>query len=572
MTVLERHWWVRVVVALLAVAAVPLFLVWYLDFALCFDRRMGGIVLVQGALLAAIVVAFLLGIALDATLKALLARSRAVRRASAMHGYQDAMPLAAGGADWAAGSAEAARQVIDVTWPGGWSGLIGEVISVLFIGGAGIYLSGYVLQVILLAAGIHVHVIPDSSSPAPDVSQPPSVTLVILLPFFLGPLAGICSIISPMVDARRYLPARVHVDAEGITRWAVLGGRRTIRWNEARLLEVASARAPWGSNPRPRQVVRYALYGAGTCVCWSDAPETATSALNAITEVALAVAHHARLRSRTFDRALMFSDQSERGPTPRLDRATPSLYSALVMSAGALVFLVLGLTQPCEFVAAVPIVLLCLVTLRRWRTGRPGAQSAPAAPPAASDEPALDIAPGVVYEVPVASAEAFAVNRAAIAILGVAWFLALGGLGALMIVQAVLKVPGYPVVSGGAVAWAVAIFAMSAATGIQILRIYVRASEPVVLADEAGIRQRYLSGGEARIPWDRVTDFRFRQSYGNSGSYRLIRDDGRAIVSWRTTRALRDREPTTPGATSVTPNQMAALIARRLDMPPPGGT
>lgn len=573
MAIPERRWWLRLVGALLAVATALVFTLWYVTSVLPFDVG-SGLPAITDAVLAFDIVAVLVGVALHAVVKALLARRRAVRLRTSIDSYQDALPLASVAVDAATPSSDLDRMVASWSHPR-WA-VVGAMVGLLFVAGMIFFMGAWLAFTILqmLDAPIPAWLIAfiQWSHPSHSNSRAvPEPQGSFATPFLTGIfLFGGCTLLSlsmlrDVLATIIFQPLRVEADSEGITWYSVWGPRRRIRWHDARLLEVASSSARQSQYGPMRTYWLWTLYGQESSIRWQQPADTMGPLTDPFAQLTRFVIAHADLEAHTLDQRLLAPGEAPHGTL--LDWINAHLTAKLVIAAVGVDILAIGLIQPTLLIGEGIIVgtgiALSLIGkwFKRWSQRRSQDTSAARLPNASAH---LTFSADAVYEMTVGSNLYFRFSQVTYIILGAG--VALFGLGMLGLefVQYVLYMPGLHMPPPSA-NWIAALVCFTIG-GILTIIVSVRARDTIMLVDAHGVRKRWLLGNTF-IPWDQVESIKLRYAYGNPWWYRVTGGQRKLHVSWPVSPFHPSRTPQERGAILLTPEQMAALISQRTGKP-----
>lgn len=538
--------WLRAIEVLVASAAALAFVLWYTSYIFPGGLR-AGMALISDALFAADITIILLGVALNAALKSLLARTRADRRMAAIHGDQYAVPLA----HVAVRKGVVPRdelESVEAVRPRARRGSVEPISTILALCGAIVFLGTLLGQSVLSA-----------SSPTR------SWHVLFEVAWYGGLILAAITGLSGTIDSLLFLPSRISVNSEGITRYPVWGRTRLIRWHDAQFLEVASYRTS-----QRKEYLRFTLYGQDSRVRWAHPADAPWAIPDRFAQVPLAVIAHTELEPRTFDRSLLAPGASP--PMTMLERVSGRLIPSLIYGAIGIgcVALSLILSAPPAFVLILCLVGILLVggaiayLVGKWPAGRQSRLSNTARPITSAAGPTLTFSADAVYEAPVGSSPQFRFNQTAFAAIGAGAALFGAGMLGLEIAQYALHVPSlhfYPLPPA-----LVLVLMGFIIGGLAITIIALRAKDTVMLADAHGIRKRWLLGNTF-IPWDRVERIELRYVLGRPGFYQVLAGMGATSITWTIHPYRPSRIPQERGAVLITPEQMAALISQRTGKP-----
>lgn len=542
MRIPDRVPWLRLVVAFAYVLAALLFLYWYIIYIQSYDLRHPAIT-VPDFILAAFIVCALLTLALHAVLAAWLELRRNTRRAAAIAGDQEALPLARNAmVEMDPGT----PRVVDAVDPYLKRHIIGQLITLALLLGFVIIFGDLLLTLILLPFDIHVllpFLIPDS---------PPRLTAnPIRYPYmagfeFAGGLAiGAVRSLFAEIAALPIKAARMQVSEDGIMRASLWGGRRFLAWDDARLLELSSH--------------RYSLYGGNIILRWEHPTARSDAFSDPFGQIAPAVRLHTGLLPRTVDPGIVAPGASL--SLARLDRAVARLPWWLFFAAMAVTIAAVAPVDQTLLVGG--LVCVCIGVLGWWfstagkRLSTRKQYSTSHLASTAEDPP---LSSGAVYEMTVGSYHAFVFNQVMFVILGMcAIGFSLSILGALF-AQFVLHVPGlhlHPLPPT-----LLLLLVSITILGVVTIIVSVRAKDTILLADATGLRKRWLMGSTF-LAWGEMDRIERRRIYGVLG-YVVHGKSGSTRIVWPRSYFVPSRRAQEQGAILTDPDGMAALVARQI--------
>jgi hypothetical protein len=578
MSSLDRHQWLRAAWALLALALAIVFAAWFITSLLPLDQHKGTAVIESDVLLAADIVGVLLGVALYAVIKMVLAGRRQACVGAAINGNQDALPLTNVAREYSVARDD--FEDVVATWPHPLGSVCTSLFACLFMGALAAFIGAWPVYFVLeaLHAPVPAWLIDflRSSSPADTRRQAvggprPSFVGALLSAILILGSMSLFGLIASLASLRAAMsqPARIVANHQGIMRQSVWNRRRFIPWHEARLLEVATASS--GQQGQPRWLCR--LYSWTSAIQW-PLPANTTLSLHGdpFVLVTRCVIARTGLQPRTLDAKLLPPGLSM--PASFLDRIQIRVVPTLAMAAMGVGMLAFGEVGPSIFTGiGIFTIAGALLTLAdKWpfqtsksrgqRVASPGQRSSQAQRliSTRSTGELRTFSANATYEMTVGSYLAFKLNQVMFAALGVAAALFGASMLGLSYAQDVLHLVKWrmPPLTPIFILLMVSFVLGGVATAV----VSVRARDTIVLSDMHGIRKRWLLGNTF-ILWDHVDRMELRQLAGTFWIYRVVGNEGRATISWPIAPFHPSLKAQEPHAILLTPREMAALVVQR---------
>lgn len=362
----------------------------------------------------------------------------------------------------------------------------------------------------------------------------------------LGVMFAVVVSLVPTLAGTSRNPARVWADSAGLMARTLWGRRMQFLWNEIRLIEIHTehTRATAASGPIKTVSVEMQT-GRRRIAIFASSSESAARLVRVASLVA-AIERYSHHRTLTFDR-----EDSRRVAGARLDRVAKQLGASLVLVATAMtgVSEAFGTSDRTNF--TISLVMMALVIgLGVWyipRIGRPQAQktSHGSTVSAIAMEPPWQPDPQALYEMTVGSYGLFRTTQGLCVVIGLS-ATAIGGGVALNGLST----------DHSHVWWG----ALAALVGIVITVVSVRARDTVVIAQQGGLRKRWLLA-DTLIPWHDIA------SVTRRGTWYTVRarESGRRI-GWPIVPFDSATQPQEPGAILLNPQQMAAVVEQRMGL------